>query len=177
MELLKVILQGISSLAIAGGLVFTAVQFMNYRKAQRVANFAKMVELQMHLREMRVNDPSLATVYRHDVQALEDDEQIRQYFFNLMQLSVYEIVWYAYVEGQLTQDYFDSWTRRMRDIASERSFRTMMNNPSMKILHDDFQAYIMRMIREVAPDEPPSTGPIHPAKLGKPGIMPDGRKC
>lgn len=65
----------------------------------------------------------------------------------------------------------------MRDIASERSFRTMMNNPSMKILHDDFQAYIMRMIREVAPDEPPSTGPIHPAKPGKPGVMPDGRKC
>lgn len=149
---LQVTFQALSSFAIAGGLLFTAVQFRSYRRAQHFANFTKLVEAQMHLREMRVSDPTLASVYRHDVQYATDEEGkvgergIREYFFNLMQLSVFEIVWFGYQHGQLPKDYFDSWESRVRDIVREESFRRMWYSPSMKIMHDDFHAYMTGLI-------------------------------
>lgn len=138
--------QAAGSLAIACGLVFTAYQFKHHQKALRVANFTKMVELQMHLREMRVRDPDLANVYRDDVRDLAGDRDIQEYFFNLMQVSVYEIVWYSYREGVLPEDYYHSWERRMRVIAAEPSFRKMVKSASMKIMHDDFQHYINELV-------------------------------
>src|SRR5690349_13767064 len=106
---IQITLQSISSFAIAAGLIFTAVQFRQYRRAVHVANFSKLVEMQLHLREMRVHDPSLAAVYRHDVEHLANDREIREYFMNLMQLSVFEIVWFSHKNGQLPDDYFESW--------------------------------------------------------------------
>jgi hypothetical protein len=35
----------------------------------------------------------------------------------------------------------------MREIAVEASFRRMMDSPSMKIMHDDFQRYMQGMMR------------------------------
>src|SRR5438477_11082659 len=100
---LQLLFQALSSLAIAGGLVYTAVQFRKQRQAQHFANFAKLVEMQMHLREMRVSDPALADVYRGDVAFAERfatpqerQRAVREYFFNLMQLSVFEIVWFGW---------------------------------------------------------------------------------
>lgn len=145
----QLILQSISSFAIAGGLVFTAFQFRHVRKAQHVANFSKLVELQMQLRRMRVDDPSIAKVFRHDMQGLESADDVREYFFNLMQLSVYEIVWFSHQQGQIPADYYRSWERRMHEIASEPSFRKMMASPAMKIMHDDFQRYIRDLVRAV----------------------------
>jgi hypothetical protein len=145
----QILLQALSSFAIAGGLLFTAVQFRSWRKAQHVANFTKLVELQLHLRELRIHDPDLARTYARDVVTLKTDEEIRQYFLNLMQLSVFEIVWFSYKQGQLPESYFDSWAARFRDIAAEDSFRRMMANPAMKILHDDFQRYVEGLVREV----------------------------
>jgi hypothetical protein len=145
----QILLQALSSFAIAGGLIFTALQFRSYRKAQHVANFSKLVEMQMHLRELRIHDPDLARTYQHDVVLLKSDEEIRQYFMNLMQLSVFEIVWFSYKQGQLPESYFQSWVARFRDIATEESFRRMMANPAMKILHDDFQRYVEDLVREV----------------------------
>jgi hypothetical protein len=139
-------LQALSSIAIACGLVFTAYQFRQHQRAARVANFTKMVELQMHLREMRVREPQLADVYRDDVRGLASDRDVREYFFNLMQLSVYEIVWYSHKQGVLPKDYFESWAARMRVIAAEPSFRKMMLSGSMKIMHDDFQEYVRRLV-------------------------------
>lgn len=147
MEYLPVIVQSISSLVIACGLVFTGLQFRHWRRVAHVANYTKMVELQMHLRELRVHDPRLAEVYSHDVEGQRDDKAIREYFFNLMQLSVFEIVWFSYREGLLPKDYFGSWERRMYEIAAEKSFREMFANRSMKILHDDFQAYVAEIVR------------------------------
>jgi hypothetical protein len=40
------------------------VQFRAARRAQNVANFAKLVEMQFELRKMRVENPSLAAVQR-----------------------------------------------------------------------------------------------------------------
>ena len=146
---LQVFFQALSSLAIAGGLCYTAYQVRASRRAQHFANFSKLVELQMHLREMRVDDPKLAEVYRHDVAHAESEREVREYFFNLMQLSVFEIVWFGHRHGQIPDDYFRSWDTRMRQIAAEPSFQKMMNTPSMKILHDDFQSYIVGVLRSV----------------------------
>lgn len=143
--------QAISSFAIAGGLVYSAYQFRQYRRAQHFANFTKLVEAQMHLREMRVTDPSLAEVYRDDVEHAhrQPDAQraIREYFFNLMQLSVFEIVWYGWRHGQIPSDYSRSRETRMREVVTERSFREMWGTPAMKIMHDEFQAYMTALLR------------------------------
>jgi hypothetical protein len=148
-EIVKVLLQTLTSFAVAGGFVFTAVQFRNWRTAQQVANFTRLVELQMDLRRMRVNDPSLASVYEHDVVGLEGDRAVREYFFNLMQLSVFEIAWYSHEHGQLSDKYFESWRKRMEQLAAEDSFQRMIDRPNMKILHDEFEIYVRDMARRV----------------------------
>ena len=143
----QVLLQSISSFAIAGGLIFGAYQFMHLRKSQQVANFTTLVEMQMHLRELRVKDPDLAHVFRDDVRDLTSDREVREYFFSLMQLSVYEIVWFANKQKMLPEGYFESWAKRMRVIAAEPAFRKMINSPSMKIMHDEFQQYVTEVVR------------------------------
>ena len=140
--IVQIILQAVSAFAIAGGLIFTALQFRQVRRTQHVANFAKLVELQMHLRELRIQDPSLADVDRHDVEGLRSPQEVREYFLNLMQLSVFEIVWFSHKHGQLPDDYFESWVNRMKSLAQEDSFQAMLRRPAMKILHDDFERYI-----------------------------------
>jgi hypothetical protein len=148
LRLTALVLQAIASLAIAGGLFFAAVQFLYTRRAQHVANFAKLVEMQNALRRMRIDDPDLAKVYAHDVGDMRGAEEIRHYFMNLMQLAVFEIAWYAHEHGQLSHDYYESWLERMRAILREESFRRMFDAPSMKILHADFQRLIEQMMRE-----------------------------
>ena len=140
--LLQITMQALSSLAIAGGLLYAAIQFRNTRKAQLVANFSKLVELQYHLRHLRVQDPSLASVHAQDVENLGSDREIQEYFLNLMQLSLFEIAWYAHDQKQLSDDYFNSWVSRMQQVAQEESFRRMISNPSVKIMHDGFEIYV-----------------------------------
>jgi hypothetical protein len=103
--------------------------------------------MQMHLRELRVKDPDLAHVFRDDVRDLTSDREVREYFFSLMQLSVYEIVWFANKQKMLPEGYFESWAKRMRVIAAEPAFRKMINSPSMKIMHDEFQQYVTEVVR------------------------------
>lgn len=147
----QLLLQTISSFAIAGGLIFTAIQFRKSRSAAHVTNFSRLVELQLQLRKMRVEDPTLANVYVHDLHGLHSPEEVRQYFFNLMQLSLFEIAWYSHKHGQLADDYYQSWINRLDTIASEESFRKMMASPAMKILHDEFQTFVEdRMAKQSA---------------------------
>ena len=152
LQIIQVTLQALSSFAIAGGLIFTAFQFRQARKAQLVANFSKLVEMQSQLRYLRVEQPSLASVSPSDVENLKSDREIQEYFLNLIQLSIFEIAWYAHKHGQLPEDYWDSWTTRMWEVAQEDSFRSMIKNPAMKIMHDDFDKYVHRLI---AMPEPP----------------------
>ena len=147
LQLLQVLLQALSAFAIAGGLLFTAVQFRSARRAQAVANFAKIVELQFELRKMRVLDPALASVSKLDVEHLKSDREVQEYFLQLMQMSLFEIAWYAHSQGQLPDDYFRSWTRRMAQLGQEESFRRMLSTPSVKIMHDDFDAYMRQLVR------------------------------
>jgi hypothetical protein len=150
-QIVQIVLQALTSFAIAGGLIFTAVQFRNARKAQLVANFSKLVELQSQLRYLRVEEPSLASVSPGDVANLKSDREIQEYFLNLIQLSIFEIAWYAHKHGQLPRDYFQSWTTRMWEVAQEESFRSMIDNPSMKIMHDEFDRYIHQLIASPVP--------------------------
>jgi hypothetical protein len=149
LQIAALFLQSLSSLAVASGVIFAAFQLRQNRRAAHVSNFTKLVEMQAQLRRMRVEDPALARTYKHDVANLKTDDEIREYFFNLMQLSVFEIVWFSYNQGQIPETYFMSWDRRMREIAREESFRRMMHGGQMKILHDDFQVYISRLLGEV----------------------------
>jgi hypothetical protein len=151
LQILQITLQALSSFAIAGGLIFTAFQFRQARKSQLVANFSKLVELQYQLRYIRVQHPSLASVHEHDVENLHSEREIQEYFLNLMQLSLFEIAWYAHKHGQLPADYFHSWTSRMWQVAQEKSFRHMIDNPSMKIMHDEFENFVRRLIDTPSP--------------------------
>ena len=151
LQMVQVLMQSLSSLCIAGSLIYAAFQFRAARNSTQVANFTRLVELQMQLRRMRVEDPSLAYVYKHDVANLKSDQEIREYFMNLMQLSIFEIVWFGHRHGTIPDDYFESWAKRMEAIKTEESFRKMMENPSMKILHDEFDAYVRRLIDSKAP--------------------------
>jgi hypothetical protein len=151
LQIVQITLQALSSFAIAGGLIFTAIQFGHARKAQLVANFSKLVELQYELRQIRVQYPALASVQQHDVENLHSERDIQEYFLNLMQLSLFEIAWYAHKHDQLPDDYFHSWTSRMWQVAQEQSFRSMIDNPSMKIMHDEFDMFVRRLIDMPAP--------------------------
>jgi hypothetical protein len=147
--LLQVTLQAMSSFAIAGGLLYTAFQFRHARKAQLVANFSKLVELQYQLRKIRVDPPDLAS--QQDTQTLTSEHEIQEYFLNLMQLSLFEIAWYAHKQGQIADEYFHSWTRRMWEVSREKAFRDMIANPSTKIMHDEFDHYVKDLIAGAAP--------------------------
>ncbi|MEO7087059.1 MAG: hypothetical protein ABI442_17425 [Gemmatimonadaceae bacterium] len=147
--LLQITLQALSSMAIAGGLLYTAVQFRHARKAQLVANFSKLVELQYQLRNIRVERPELAS--EQDTQNLTTPRQVQEYFLNLMQLSLFEISWYAHKQGQIADEYFHSWARRMWEVGREPAFRSMIDNPSTKIMHDEFDLYVRKLISSPTP--------------------------
>lgn len=146
---IQVSLQALTVVIFLCGLMYTGQQFRHWRRTAHVANFTRLVELQLQLRKMRVDDPDLAHMYRHDVRDMQSDREIREYFMNLMQLSVFEIAWFSHRQGQIPEDYFLSWERRMRDIASEESFQKMMDSSSMKILHDEFELYVRGLVEEV----------------------------
>ena len=53
LQIVQITLQALTSFAIAGGLIFTAIEFRNARKAQLVANFSQLVELQSQAEMLR----------------------------------------------------------------------------------------------------------------------------
>src|SRR5687767_10034728 len=113
LQIVQITLQALSAFAIAGGLLYTAIQFRQARKAQVVANFSKLVELQDGLRKLQLLHPALATVHNTDVEHLHAERETQEYFLKLMQLSLFEIASYAHEEGQLPDDYFHSRAKRM----------------------------------------------------------------
>jgi hypothetical protein len=96
--LYQTILQAISTLSVASGLVYGALQLRNWRIAQHTANFTKLVELQLELRKMRVDDPQLT---HRDPQggSAGSQEDVRDYYYELMQLSVFEVAWFKPRQG------------------------------------------------------------------------------
>lgn len=60
-SILHEIVQAIALLSAAGGLVYAALQFRGWRASQFVANFTKLVELQLEICKMAVDDPTLGS--------------------------------------------------------------------------------------------------------------------
>lgn len=150
----QLVLQALSSAALVLGAIFAVVNLRESRKTQYVANFTRLIELQMRLRQMRVEDPTLARVYAHDAEHLPSEREVREYFLNLMQLSVFEVVWFAHQLGQVPDDYYQSWVENMRAIEGEASFKKVLDSPSMKLFHEEF----LRVLAQREPARTASTG-------------------
>lgn len=140
-SILHEIVTAIPLLAAAGGLVYAALQFRGWRTSQYVSNFTKLIELQLQIRKMVVDDPSLGPegIPR---------EEMRRYYYSLIQLSVFEIAWYSHKYGQLTDDYFASWEVNMSSIAKRPEFRAMWQSDRTKIVHDGFRKYMDTLMQE-----------------------------
>src|SRR5208337_718173 len=108
--ILHEIVIAIPILAAAGGVLYAALQFRGWRFSQYVANFTKLIELQLEIRKMVVDDPTLGPEG-------VPKEEMRRYYYSLIQLSVFEIAWFSHKYGQLTDDYFASWEVNMSSIA------------------------------------------------------------
>lgn len=145
--MIQTIVQAVSVLSMAGGLFYAALQFRSWRSAQQVANVTKLIELQLQLRKMMVDDPSLAPVGL-SMHASLSKEETRAHFYNLMQLSLFEIAWYSHGHGQLTDDYFASWEANMVRIVKRPAFHAMWTSEETKILHAGFRVYMDKLIAE-----------------------------
>jgi hypothetical protein len=73
---------------------------------------------------------------------------MRGYFYNLMQLSVFEIAWFRHQHGQLPEDYFTSWVANMAAITKRPTFRTMWRSDRTKILHEGFRQYMEQVMED-----------------------------
>jgi len=135
------LVQAIPVLAAAGGVFYAALQFRGWRYSQYVANFTKLIELQLQIRKMIIDDPTLGPEG-------VPKEELRGYYYNLIQLSLFEIAWYSNKYGQLTDDYFASWEVIMASIAKRPAFRAMWRSDSTKILHDGFRKYMETLMQE-----------------------------
>src|SRR5471032_1363782 len=113
--MIQTIVQAVSVFSMAGGLIYAALQFRGWRTAQHVANVTKLIELQLQLRRMIVDDPTLAPTGL-SMPADVSEEETRGHFYNLMQVSLFEIAWFSHSHGQLTDDYFASWEANMAAI-------------------------------------------------------------
>ncbi len=137
----QLVVQTISTLAVAVGLIYAALQFRGWRTAQYVTNFTELVKLQLQLRKMVVDDPALATPGL-GLPAGTPPEDIRGDYYNLMQLSLFEIAWFSHLKGQLTDDYFNSWVANMAEVAHRPAFRAMWQSHGTKIMHGGFRQYM-----------------------------------
>jgi hypothetical protein len=154
----QLVVQVMSTLAVAGGMIYAALQFRGWRTAQYVTNFTELVKLQLELRKMVVDDPTLA-IPSLGVPAETRPEEIRSNYYNLMQLSLFEIAWFSHLKGELTDDYFNSWVMNMTDVARRPAFRAMWMSDRTKIMHAGFREYMNGFMADlpasaaVAPDE------------------------
>jgi hypothetical protein len=137
----QLMVQATSILALTGGLIYAALQFRGWRTAQYVTNFTELVKLQLELRKMLVDDPTLA-IPGLGVPSGTRPEDIRSNYYNLMQVSLFEIAWFSHSKGQLTDDYFNSWVTNMAEIAQRPAFHAMWQRNHTKIMHDGFRQYM-----------------------------------
>src|SRR5262249_13881446 len=155
----QVVLQVVSVLAVAGGLVYAALLFWGWEAGPYVADFTTLVEVQLILRQMVVEDPTLATLGAGVLPGVVPDE-IRGTFYNLMQVSLFEIAWFSHQHGQLPHDYFVSWVASMAAVAQRPAFRTMWQRDEAKILHDGFRQYMNTLLEDASVSTPVQPGSV-----------------
>jgi len=149
----QLMVQATSILALTGGLIYAALQFRGWRTAQYVTNFTELVKLQLELRKMVVDDPTLA-IPGLGVPSGTRPEDIPSNFYNLMQLSLFEIAWFSHTKGQLTDNYFNSWVTNMAEVVQRPAFRAMWQSDRTKIMHDGFRQYMNTFMGDTAVPAP-----------------------
>jgi hypothetical protein len=140
------VVQFISTLGVAGGVVYAGKQLRGWRDSQYIANFTKLVQLQLEMRKMAVDDPTLA-FQSHGAPAATPRD-IREDYYNLMQLRLFEIAWFTHLHGQLTDDYFNSWVAGMAEVIQRPAFKTMWDKERLKIQHSGFRDYMNEMMKQ-----------------------------
>jgi hypothetical protein len=145
----QILLQSISALAAAGSLIYLVLEFRGWRTAQYVANFTKLVELQLQLRRLRFDDPTLISADTEPTLSALPAEKVRTYFYYLMQLSLFEVAWFSHSQKQIPDDYFASWVNNMRALAQLPGFQLMWATETTKIMHDGFRHYMDGLMAEV----------------------------
>ena len=106
---------------------------------------------------MVVEDPTLATLGAGMSPETAPDE-IRGNFYNLMQVSLFEIAWFSHQHGQLPHDYFASWVANMAAVTQRSAFRTMWQNDRTKILHAGFRQYMNTLVETSSVSAPVQPG-------------------
>ena len=90
---------------------------------------------------MVVDEPSLARANLGSGIEFPADA-IRVGYYNLMQVSLFEIAWFSHRHGELTKDYFETWTAYMKAVAQRPTFREMWALDRSAILHNRFRKYM-----------------------------------
>src|SRR6266699_5035608 len=88
-------------------------------------------------------------------------DEIRGNFYNLMQVSLFEIALFSHQHGQLPHDYFASWVANMAVVAQRPAFRTMWQSDRTKILHAGLRQYMNNLLRTASDSTtvPPGSAP------------------
>src|SRR5256712_11598989 len=96
---------------------------------------------------MVVEEPTLATLGTGMSPEIVPNE-IRGNFYNLMQVSLFEIAWFSHQHGQLPHDYFASWVASMAVVAHRPALRTMWQSDRTKILHAGLRPYMNTLLED-----------------------------
>lgn len=112
------------------------------------STYSRMIEMLKDLRAMRIEDPTLAQVYKGDTNG-KTEQEIRHHFFNLIVLSIAELL-FVNRKLKLAPDRdWDNWIEAIRHLAQEPSFRAMVLGPSRKIVHPEFEGMVKQICLEV----------------------------
>src|SRR5262249_30762577 len=98
--------------------------------------------------KMVVDDPALATLA--GVAPATTPDETRGTFYNLMQVSLFEIAWFSHERGQLPDDYFASWVENMVGVTRRSAFRAMWEGDGTKILHAGSRHYMETLIDDAS---------------------------
>jgi len=128
-------------------LIILIIQTRHLQRTIYSSNYGRMIEMLKELRVLRINDPSLAKVYAREVEGLTD-EQIRFHFFNLIVLSILEMLYIDWSQGLISKETWEYWLDAIRKISHEKSFRDMVLRKSYKIVNPDFSKIVESIVCE-----------------------------
>lgn len=128
-------------------LIVLIIQTRHLQKTMYAANYGKMIEMLKDLRLLRINDPSLAKVYSKEVEGLSN-EDIRYHFFNLIVLSILEMLFVDWKQGLISRETWEYWLDSIRRISAEKSFREMVLRESYKIVNPEFCRIVEGIVKD-----------------------------
>jgi hypothetical protein len=129
-------------------LIILIIQTRHLQRTIYSSNYGRMIEMLKELRVLRINNPSLAKVYASEVEGLTD-EQIRFHFFNLIVLSILEMLYIDWSQGLISKETWEYWLDAIRKISHEQSFRDMVLRKSYKIVNPEFSKIVESIVCEV----------------------------